>query len=355
MDNSKKTYKITRENLIEFCAAACRKGGFSPEDARITAEVLTDTDMAGTHSHGTKNLHLYLKKGDAGGINKNARPKIVAEGPAWGIMDGEAGMGVVVAQKAMSLAMEKAARTGIAMVTVRNSTHFGAAGYYSAMAARRGMFGLAMGNTEPNMGIPGGRGREIGNSPISYAFPQKNGGPLCLDMALSAAAALKIVQAEKDGKSIPDSWVVDKDGFPTTRPSDFTDGGALAPMAGHKGYGLSILVEILTGLLSGGAIRHEMTSWCWDLPSTNKVSHCFIAIHLASFMPPDAFGDRLEEYVAGLKNSPRREGVDRLLVPGEIENENFKRGALEGLSLPADVAESLVELSERFGLPIEWM
>lgn len=345
-------YTISAAQLKEFCAAACRKFGYSEEAAAVTAEVLTETDMMGVHSHGTKNLLGYMRKTEAGGIHADANIQIVGQGPAWAVLDGDAGIGMVTSCKAMELAIEKAAACGIAMVNIRNSTHFGAAGYYACMAAKRGMIGIAISNTDPNMTVPGGKGREIGNSPISIAVPQKSGDPLFLDIALSAVAALKIEQAKADGKSIPDTWAVDKDGYPTTNPADYMNGGSAQPMAAHKGYGLSMMAEILTGVLSGGAFLHQITSWGWDLPATNKVSHCFMAIDISQFMPPAEFADRLEDYTDKIHNSPLRSDSKAIYVPGEFENCRYAKAVRDGLTLPDDVAGNLLKLSELSGIAI---
>lgn len=346
------SYIINKDELFNFCKAACEKFGYSEENATITAQVLTESEMMGTHSHGTKNLVNYLRKAQAGGIKVDADVKVLKEGPAWALIDGDSSIGMVPGYRSMELAIEKAAECGIAIVNVNNSTHYGASGYYACMAAKKGMIGISVSNTEPNMCIPGGKGREIGNSPFAIAFPQKSGYPLYLDIALSAVAALKVEQAHKDGKTIPDTWVVDKDGFPTTNPADFFDGGAAQPMAAHKGYGLSMAIEILTGVLSGGAILHEMTSWCWDLPTPNKVSHCSIAIDISKFMDLDSFADRLEEYTDAIHNTPTRADSAAILVPGELEVNRYKKAVEVGVTIPDDVAANLLALSELSGVAL---
>lgn len=345
-------YIVGAGELRSFCQAACEHFGYSPEIAALTAQVLTESEMMGTHSHGTKNLLNYLRKGEAGGIVVNAEVQVLKEGPAWALMDGGAGIGMAAGVRSMELAIKKAAQCGIAMVNVRNSTHYGASGYYACMAAKKGMVGISVSNTEPNMCIPGGKGREIGNSPFAIAFPQKSGYPLYLDIALSAVAALKIEQARRDGKAMPDTWAVDKDGFPTTDPEDFFNGGAAQPMAAHKGYGLSMAIEILTGVLSGGAILHEMTSWLWDLPSHNQVSHSAIAIDISKFMGLDSFEERLGAYTASIRHSPARRDSSGILLPGELEIRRYQRAEEEGVPLPPDVRDNLLELSRLSGVPI---
>ncbi len=343
---------IKKDDLLNFCTEACKKFGLSDETSRITAEVLTETDMMGTYSHGTKNLLDYMRKIQAGGIKVNGEIKVLKEGPAWAMMDGDAAIGMLCGYRAMEKAIEKAKEAGIGFVNIKNSTHYGAAGYYACMAAKAGMIGVSMSNTDPNMTVPGGKGKGIGNSPISIAVPQKCGEPMFLDIALSAVAALKVAKARQAGQSIPDTWIVDKNGYPSTNPADFYDDGAAQPMAAHKGYGLAMMVEILTGVLAGGALLHDMKSWCLDLPSENKVSHCFIAIDISKFGDFDEFEERLEGYTDAIHNSPKRDDSNAIYVPGEIENARYAKAVTDGVILPDDVADFLIKLSDLSGVEI---
>ena len=323
--------------------------------AKITAEVLAETDAAGTTSHGTKNLHNYLRKYRAGALKLNVEPEIVREGPAFAQIDSHHEMGMVSGYKAMSLAIEKAKAAGISCVVVRNSVHFGAAGYYANMAAAQNMIGLSYSNVDANMTAPGARGMVLGNSPFSYAAPAGKFHSVFLDIAMSTVASLKVVQAKKDGKSVPDTWIIDKDGLPTTDPSKYPYEGAVQPMAAHKGYGLAVLVEILTGVLSGGAVMKEVPSWLFNMDETNKVSHCFIVIDVSKFMPVDAFTDRMEKMVDYLHDVPKAVGSDKVYYPGEIEWIKKEKGLKAGIPLPPDVVSSLEGLSQESGIPIKWM
>ena len=347
--------RIDGESLYLFCRDVCLQYGFPEEDACTTATVLTETDLLGTFSHGTKNLRGYMQKTEAGGIHKNPKHRIITEGPGYALMDADAGIGMTAGVRAMRCAIEKAKETGIAIVNVRNSTHFGAAGYYACMAAKEDMLGVAMSNTEPNMSIPGGKGHGIGNSPLAVAFPNPDGRPIFLDIALSSVAALKILKAADAGQSIPDSWAVNAEGFPTTDPQDYLNGGAAQPMAGYKGYGLSVMVEILTGLVSGGKILHEMKSWNFCLPDANEVSHSFIAVDIHRLIDPAFYQTRLRQYYEGIHGSPLREGSERVFLPGEIENTHYADSVRDGIVLPDDTASSLRQLSEESGIPLHAM
>lgn len=348
--------QIKVKDLKAFCAACCEHEGMSAENAQITAEVLCETDLFGTNSHGTKNLYGYVKKQKAGGMDFKAEPEVLSEGPSYALMDAHAGMGMVAGYKAMELAIEKAKETGIALVTVKNSTHFGAAGFYANMAAKAGMVGISFSNVDPNMTVPGARGMILGNNPFSYASPLKNGESVFLDIAMSNVASLKVIQARKDGIMIPDTWIVDRDGVPTCDPSRYPDEGAMQPMAAHKGYGLAVMVELLTAVLSGGAISSmgEIKSWCFAPETTNNVCHTFIAVNVEKFAGTDNYLARSEDLVDALHSAPKAKGKDRVFMPGEIEWEKHNKWE-DMVELPGAVVESLREMSEVLGIPVEFV
>jgi len=345
---------IELEELKKFCAQALIKEGLCEEHARITAEVLAETDGFGIHSHGTKNLHNYIRKFRAGGMDIRAVPEVVREGAGYALINGHSAIGMVPAYRAMELAIEKAGNCGVACVLVRNGSHFGAAGYYANMAAKKNMIGLALSNVDANMTIPGARGKVIGNNPMAYAVPAGKNPPVFLDIAMSQVASLKVIQARKEGKSVPDNWIIDENGLPTTDPSRYPEVGAMQPMAAHKGYGLALMVEILTGVLSGGGIANEVPSWLFSMEEKNNVSHAFIVIDVSKFMDPDMFNRRMEGLADYIHNVPKAAGTDRTFCPGEPEWERHEAAEKHGLKLPPDTAESLDGLAEEMGIPIPW-
>jgi len=330
------------------------KEGMKPELADITATVLTKTDAFGTHSHGTKNLHNYIKKSRVGGLSLNAVPEIVSEGPSYALMDGNSAMGMVCGVMGMELACKKAEETGVGLVTIRNSSHFGAAGYYANIAAEKGMIGFVVSNVDPNMNAPGARAKALGNNPIAYAAPSISVPSVFLDIAMSNVASLKVFKARAEGKSIPDTWIVDKDGLPTTDPSRYPEEGAMQPMAAHKGYGLAVFVDILTGVMNGGAtsMSGEIESWILSLEKPNKVCHTFIAIDASKFIGEGALARRTEEMARTLRNLPKAKGCNRIYTPGEIEWENYRRAEREGILLPDDVLESLEGMAEDMNIEL---
>lgn len=347
--------KIKLNDLKDFCRKVLVQEGMCEKNAAIVAEVLSETDAFGTNSHGTKNLLGYIDKVHAGGLDIGAEPEVILEGPSFASIDANKCFGMISSVKAMELACEKAEKTGIAIVTVKNSCHFGAAGYYANIAARKGLIGIAMSNVDPNMTVPGAKGMLIGNNPIAYAAPAVSMPSVFLDIALSNVASLKVVQAKKDGKQIPPTWIVDKDGLPTTDPSHYPDEGAMQPMAAHKGYGLAVFVDVLTGILSGGctSMGGEIVSWCFEPEKPNNVCHTFIAINPAQFNDGQKIESRVEDMSETLRNAPKAKGFDRIYMPGEIEWGKYKVVQEDGFTIPAAVEDSLRTLAGRTGVELK--
>jgi ureidoglycolate dehydrogenase (NAD+) len=345
--------RIFVKDFKEFCQRCCIHEGMSKDNARITAEVLCETDLFGIHSHGTKNLYGYVKKKRAGGMSFESEPIVLREGPAYALLDAQNGVGMVAGWYAMQLAISKAKENGLALVSVRNSTHFGAAGYYANMAAAENLFGIAMSNVDPNMTIPGAKGKIIGNNPFSFASPLSNGKSIFLDIAMSNVASLKVVQARKDGMRIPDNWIVDKDGIPTNSPDHYPEEGAMQPMSAHKGYGLAVMIELLTGVLSGGGIGSldEIKSWCFEPETPNNVSHTFLVISIDHFDSCSNYLSRSDAFSTALHEAPKAKGKDRIFLPGEMEWEKRERYN-DIIELPDDVLSSLSEMSSSMGIPL---
>jgi LDH2 family malate/lactate/ureidoglycolate dehydrogenase len=337
---------VTVEELWAFCVAALTKVGVGEEDARTTADVLVTTDAWGIYTHGVKALGGYIRRIRAGGIRRDARPTISAQGPGWALIDGGSGLGMVTSVFAMRAAIGKARACGIGYAGVFNSCHFGAAGYYAAMAAAEDMIGLAMANDTPSVSAPGAKGRITGSNPIAYALPTGSGPPIILDMATSTVAGGKVTAAAALGKSIPEGWLLGPDGRPTTDPGAFPAGGALTPMAGHKGYGLALLIEGLSAVLTGAAITRQVGTWAVGDP-TVATGHgaAFIALDVGSMMPAGVFKGRVDAMVEEIRGAPRADGCERIYVPGEIEWDRRQKAVAEGIPLPEDVRLSVASLA----------
>ncbi len=346
------TAHVLPQDLEAFCHQAMLRLGVQEDDARLGAQILTMTDTWGVHTHGTRQLRNLLKNFKVNRLDPNERAQIVREGPAWALVDGRNAMPLGTAYRAMELAISKAKANGIGYVGVYNTSHFGAAGYYTNMAAQQQMIGIAMCNTDPQMTAPGGRGKVLGTNPLSYAAPGGNHPAVFLDIATSAAAANKVIRARALGEPIPEGWLVDADGIPTTDPGGFPESGALMPMAGHKGYGFAVLVEVLCGVLTGASIGKEQASWIPYDDSSVPVNQgqTFIVIDAGAMMPADTFKERMNALIDYIHGSPRARGIDQIYLPGEIEWK--KRAAVleRGMTLPSDVVESLRGLAADAGL-----
>ena len=308
------TPAVAYAKLHCYAAEAFRRAGLSEADATVGADVLATTDAWGVFTHGTKSLRGYLRRLKLGGLRATGRPQLAAEGPAWGLVDGDSALGLVTSVFAMQTAIAKARQCGVAYVGVRNSCHFGAAGYYAWLAAREGLIGLSMANDTPSVAAPGSRGGITGSNPISYAVPAGRHPPLLLDMSTATVAGGKVYAARARGEPIPDTWVVDARGKPTTDPSAYPDAGALQPAAGHKGYGLALLIETLAGVLSGAAVTWGVRTWMWD-DGTQPTLHgaAFLAIDTNAIMPGPAFARRMEALVDEIHAAPRADGVEPAL------------------------------------------
>jgi len=347
--------RVSPDQLERFCVAAMTRYGMSPADAGLVAETLVGTDMLGIFTHGTKLLRGYIKRMKAGGLNPKGAPRVVSEGPGWAIVDGESAMGPLCARKGMAAAIKKARTAGIAYAGVKNSCHFGAAGAYALLAAEAGMIGLSMSNDVPSMTVPGARNHVLGTNPFAVAIPAGEEKPILLDVAMSTVAGSKVYAAVSQGKPIPDNWIITTaDGRPTTDGSCYPHSASLLPMAGHKGYGLALMVETFAGLLSGGAIRGEIVSWIFEkFDQPTQHSHAFVAINVGAMAPMDLFTRRVDAMIRDIRNSPRAQGAERIYLPGEMEWEKRARHEKEGLTLPKDVWDSLDGLGQDAGLKLE--
>lgn len=346
--------RISVEKLRRFAIETLRQTGLSEPDAVTTADVLVTTDSWGVFTHGTKNLRGYVRRLKGGGLQAAAKPKVVREGPAWSMVDADSAIGMVGSSFAMRTAMAKAKTVGIAYVGVHNSCHFGAAGYYAAMAAAEGMIGIAMANDTPTMTVPGGRSAVLGSNPIAFAVPTGDGHPILLDIATSAVAGGKVFAAAALGQSIPANWIVDAAGIPTTDPKVFPDAGALLPMAGHKGYGLALLVETLSALLTGASVAGHVLSWSFaDASQPTGHGAAFIAVNTSALVPANQFRERVRKTMDEIRSAPKAKGTDRIYLPGELEWERRERALREGIELPDDVAANLRLLAAESGLNAE--
>ncbi|MFX0198853.1 MAG: Ldh family oxidoreductase [Candidatus Hodarchaeota archaeon] len=346
-------YKIEKGKLYNFCDTIFKKLNLSSEETAILIDSIIQADMRGIHTHGVMRIPIYVKRFQLGLVNIDCTFKIVEETSSMALLDGNNGIGQVIGTKAMEIAITKALGSGIGCVGVKNSNHFGAAAYFSSMALKKDMIGIAMTNTTPLLAPTGGTDKLIGNNPISIAIPSNKELPIILDSALSVVALGKIMLAQKKGETIPLGWGLDKFGKDTDDPNKVLEGGIILPIGAYKGYGLSLIIEILTGVLTGSGYSDGVKSIYKDLKNPNRCGHLFVAIRIQNFIDLEQFKTRIDDLIKKIKNSPKLEGVQKIYLPGEIEFENEEKSLKEGIALPKQVIEELEKLAKGLDLNLK--
>jgi ureidoglycolate dehydrogenase (NAD+) len=351
-----KSLTVSASDLTEYCVAALRKCGVSETDARVTVDVLVTTDTFGVYTHGVKCLRGYITRLRAGGLKADARPCVDREGPAWAIVNGNCALGMVTSVFAMNKAIEKAKTAGMAYVGVRNSCHFGAAGYYATLAAKADMIGMAMANDYPSMAILGAKKAVLGTNPFAYAIPAGKNDPIFLDIASSTVAGGKVRIAQAKNQKIPDTWMVDLDGIPTTDPFLYPGSASLLPFAGHKGYGIALMIENLAGVLTGAGAMWDLNNWI-DGAKDIATNHgaAFLAFNVGAMIPLDKFKNRVDQLIQDIHETPKAKGTERLYVPGEMEWQKRRESLAAGITLPPDVVEALKGMAQDIGLKPAWL
>ncbi len=348
------TLRSFTENI--FLAMGC-----SIEHARLAADVLLKSDLRGIDSHGVARLTGYVRLWEKKRINTKPNITIVHETPTTATVDGDAGLGLVVAPYAMQVAIDKAERYGSGWVAVRNSNHFGIAGYHALMAVESDMIGFAMTNASPLVSPTYSSERLLGTNPMCYAFPAGKYPSLIVDMATSAAANGKLEIAQRLGKQVPEGWIQDKNGRATTDPHALKSGGSLLPLGGdtehgsHKGFGLGATVDILSAVLSGANYGPWVPPFVAFLePPTDPVGagigHFVGAMRVDGFRPVDEFKAHLDNWIERFKASATVEPNQKVIIPGEPETAAEKERKITGIPLVAAVVNDLNVLAEKFGV-----
>ena len=349
-EKNEKLPKRVREDVLKtWCAEILTKVGVSREDAEVMAYVLVETDLMGVDTHGILKFPMYVSRAQKGGDNPKAKLKILKETPTTALCDGEGGYGQIMGWRGMELAVRKAEETGVGFVSIKNSNTLTACRIYSRMAAEHGCIGICITNGTPQMAPPGGKQRLLGTSPWSFAVPGKE-FPVVFDLACTVVGWTKMAMMAMRGETvIPENWAVTEDGRPTT---DVTEGmnGLMLPFGGHKGYALSCMAEILTGVLSGGRVADEL-GYYGNHEENTGVSHFLGAIRIDSFMPLNEFEERLSDYVTKLKSCPKAEGAGEIYVPGERSYRTELKRKKEGIPLHPSLAKNLVAVGHEMGIP----
>jgi len=339
---------VNSGRLHEYVVAVGEKVGLPSADAQVLAKTLVEADLRSVHTHGVNALTGYVRRLQGGGANKTPNVRIVSESPGVAVVDGDAGLGQVVAHFAMTTAIERAKVNGIGAVAARNSSHFGAAGYYAAMALDHDMIGFATTSAGNRIAPIGGKTPVVGNNPLAWAIPAGKEQPVLLDMAQSVVAAGKLGMAARKGERIPFGWALDKEGRPTDDPRTGS-AGLLVPVGGPKGFGLAIVMDVLSGALSGAFFGRELAR-THQPDKASGIGHFFMAINVDQFQPIDEFKGRIDRMIRDIKDSEPAEGTRELYLAGEIEW-NAKRDRLKGgIPMLSSIVEDLEKLAVEVGL-----
>lgn len=335
---------VPHDSLSRFVAQIFEEGGGCPaNDARTIADCLVQTNLWGIDGHGVIRVPIYLERFRNGAMNN--RPQITGRAAQGGleVLDADNAAGYIAGRAAMQRAIGRARETAVSAVGIVNSNHCGATALYARMAADEGMVGIAMTNVAPNMSMPGVRKPITGNNPIAVAVPTFGDFPFSLDISLSAVAGGKLIVAAKNGEEIPLGWATDRDGNPTTDARQGFE-GFLLPVGAHKGFGLSLVVDILSGVITGGAFQDHLKGMYKHPESPSLTAHLMLVINPLVLLSREQLAARMAEFVDNLKATPVNPGADEILLPGELEYRTECERRRDGIPLPQAVFEELTRI-----------
>lgn len=345
-------YRVGADDLESLIVAMLSRVHVPLDDAKITARCLVSADLRGMHSHGVLRLPVYVRRLQQGGFAPFSKSEIVKETAGTALIDGGNGLGAVLTTRAMNLAISKARQTGVAAVGVRCSNHNGEGAPYVLQAIDADMIGIATTNGSPIMPVWGGKTPLTGPLPITVGVPAARHHPLLLDAALGMSSRGKILYYAEKRMQLPPGWLVDANGQPTIDPNWVNKGGWILPIGGHKGWGLILMCEVLSGLLTGGAIGRELTNLYDDLDRPQGNGHFVIAINIGAFLDAAAFKYRLDAYIDEMKASELAPGTPEILMPGEIEFRNEQRQRTEGIALSKSVVDEVLATAAAIGVSV---
>lgn len=343
-----KEVRVAWDALKQFSQEVFVRVGFTPEGAEVQADVLVWANLRGVDSHGVLRIPSYVERVDKGQMKPRPDIQTEKETPATLLIDADFAPGPVVTVPAMKRVIEKARQVGIGWGIIRNTMHQGAMGYYSLMAAKEDMAGIALVCNPPNMAPYGARVAGVHNSPITIAVPGNRHRPLILDIATSIAAGGKVNLAVDKGVSIPEGWALDKEGKPTTDPKLAT---ILMPVGGYKGSGLALMFECLSSLFVGNPLLSP--AFQGKPGSKNPRQNSVVAaVNIGTFTDVEDYKAHVDTLIDGLKALPPAEGVKEVLVPGELEDKVHAERLREGIPLPEGTVRNLRAVADRFGVKL---
>lgn len=329
--------------LNDFCIDVLTKAGVKLEEAEIISDTLLFAELRNIKSHGIIRLPTYVKRLENAAVNQNSEMKFLEnKAAAVSVLDADNGMGQVAGHKAMKAAIDMARIYGIGLVAVKNSNHFGVASYFSMMASNEDMIGIVMTNASPAIAPFGTKTPLLGTNPLTVSVPAKKEKPIVLDMSMSTVARGKIRMAALQNKEMPLDWGLDKDGNPTSDPSEALL-GSLVPIGGVKGSGLSLIIDLLTGALTGTSSLGEVKN-ITDMSGPSKTSHLFIAVNVQAFMEIDEYKSRVDDAISKIKSLPPK-GDNEIFMAGEIEQNLMGKRLAEGIPVDIEVVAELNKLA----------
>ncbi len=337
--------------LRSFCEEIFISCGMAPEDAFIVADGLVQSNLRGVDSHGVTRVGIYAKRLRMGLVNPRPAVKIVRESAATLLVDGDNGMGQVVGVRTLELGLEKVKQSGGLFVGVRRSNHYGAGAYYVQRAVARDVVAFAYSNAPPTMAPWGGVDPYVGTNPYAFGVPAGKYSPIILDMATSIVARGKIILAAERGESIPEGWAIDKDGNQTTDAQEALQGSVL-PFGGPKGYALSLMIDIMSGALTGAGFGPRVNSLYDNFDEPQNVGAFFQLIDISRFAEPAAFKANIDRMIEEIKSSRRAEGTQEIFLPGEIEFRVEEERKVSGIPVGAETVSELREVGRSYGVDV---
>lgn len=337
--------------------------GCPPKDAKLAAEVLLEADLRGVDSHGVARLSGYVRLWEAGRINVNPQLRIVHQTPSTATVDGDSGLGLVIAPRAMDIAIDKANQVGTGWVSVKNSNHFGIAGYHAMEALSSDMIGLAMTNASPLVAPTHSIDRMLGTNPIAVAVPTMKQPPFVADFATASAANGKLEMLQRKNKKAPVGWIQTASGERSTNAHELKDGGALLPLGSdrthgsHKGYALGAIVDIFSAVLSGANYGPWVPPFVSFLPLAENpvgegIGHFLGAMRIDAFRPADEFKENMDKWIETFRNAKVKKGEKAVLIPGDPEREMTDKRLKNGIPLLEPVEQDLEALGKKFGIKL---
>ena len=338
------------ERIRELAAKIFESTGVPAAEALILADSLVEADLQGTSTHGVSRVGIYSRRLRQGLIDPKAEITIEKKRPAALTINANNGLGQVQAYKTLQLLIPLARESGCAAAAIHNSNHCGALSYFTNKAAAADMALWAMTNVESSMPPAGGRSPFFGTNPLAISFPTGQGYPVKIDLSTSVVARGNIIAAQRQGRAIPLGWALDPEGNPTTDP-DKAMAGTVLTMAGHKGYALALMIEVLAGVLSGSDIGPGVGSLYKDFSRTQNIGHFFCLFNIAAFMDIVLFKERLDGLLDHIKGCERLPGVDEILVPGERSIRKTQENRRLGIPIGAETISEFKALCGEFGIP----